>query len=51
MVETKLTRWKITLEMDLISHPRKWLIEALAENMELGEGEDLIDWEYEEVKE
>lgn len=43
-------RWKITLTMDILegSHPRKWFIETIAENLEIDE--NIIDYDFEEVE-
>jgi hypothetical protein len=45
-----MTRWKVTLIVDIDpdSHPRKFIPEAV--NMELNEGEDLVDYEMVEVE-
>jgi len=42
-------RWKVTLVLDIEEgcHPRKFIPEAVG--MGLNEGEDLVDYEFEEV--
>jgi hypothetical protein len=44
-----IQRWKVTLVLDIEegSHPRKFIPEAV--NMGLNDGEDLVDYEFEEV--
>jgi hypothetical protein len=45
-----MTRWKVTLIVDVEpdSHPRKFIPEAVKEG--LNEGEDLVDYEFVEVE-
>lgn len=45
--------YKITLEIvltDDASHPRKWVADAIAENLLFNEGEDLTEINIEEVE-
>jgi hypothetical protein len=44
-----LTRWKVTLIIDIEegSHPRKFVTESI--NMGLHQEEDLVDYHFEEV--
>ena len=45
--------YKITLELvltDEASHPRKWIADAITENLEFDNGEDLTEINIEEVE-
>jgi len=45
MIENK--RYKITLVVDADVHPRKWIADVI--NDFIGQYEELVDWETEEV--
>ena len=44
---TDPTRYKITLVVDTNVHPRKWIADVINDFM--GQYEELVDWETEEV--
>ena len=40
--------YKVTMSINADTHPRKWLLECIYDN--LNEGEDILEWEIEPME-
>ena len=43
--------YKVTFTVVCDGHPRKWVPDAIWENLNVGDGEDVLEYSYEEVEE
>jgi hypothetical protein len=47
MIKTTMKTYKVTFTVVCDGHPRKWVTDAIWENLNVGE--DVLDYEFEEV--
>jgi len=43
--------YKVTFTVVCDGHPRKWIPDAIWENLNSGDGEDVLEYNFEEVEE
>ena len=42
--------YKVTMYIKAETHPRKWLMEAIGENLDFQNGEDILEYEIEPME-
>jgi len=49
MNKTTMKTYKVSFTVVCDGHPRKWVPDAIWENLNAGDGEDVLEYNFEEV--